>query len=88
MNRVQREERKREVKEFMQRKREYNKGHLGEHELKKLEHKKQRTENLSLRERRKLKKLKKEKIRVVKRDHKLGLVGDLEFKREMEALGR
>lgn len=88
MNKLQREERKREVKEFMQRKREYNNSHPSEHELKRLGHKKQRTKNLSLREGKRLKKLKKEKTRVVKRDHKLGLIGDLEFKREMEALGR
>jgi len=88
MNKLQREKHKKEVNEFMRRKHEYNKSHPDEHELKKLEHRKQRTENLSLRERRKLKEIKKEKIRVVKRDHKLGLVGDLKFKQEMEALGR
>lgn len=85
MNKIQRAERKRGVKEFMRRKREHNKSHPDEHELRRLEHRKQRTKKLSLRERRKLKKLKKEKIRQTKRDHKLGLLGDVEFKREMEA---
>ena len=86
MNKIQREKRKKEAKEFIQRKREYNKSHPGEHELKRLEHKKQRTKNLSLREGRKLKKLKKERMRQTKRDHKLGLIDDLEFKQKMEAL--
>ena len=74
------------MKEFIRQKREYNKSHPDEHELKKLEHRKQRTNKLSLRERRKLKKLKKEKMRQTKRDRKLGLIDDLEFKQKMEAL--
>ena len=86
MNKTQREKHKREVKQFIQEKREYNKSHPSEHELKKLEHRKQRTKKLSLHERRKLKKLKKEKVRQTKRDHKLGLIDDLEFKQKMEAL--
>jgi len=88
MNKIQRDERKRGVKEFMRRKREHNKSHPGEHELKKLEHREQGARKLSLREGRRLKKLRKEKERQVRRDRRQGQIGDLESKREMEALGK
>ena len=86
MNKTQYEKHKREVKQFMRRKCEYNKSHPDEFKLKRLEHRKQRSKKLSLRERMKLKKSKKERMRRTKRDHKLGLINDLEFKQKMEAL--
>ena len=86
MKKKQREKHKREVKEFMENKRKYNKSHPDEHEIKKLKHKGEHAVRFTIREKREIRKWRKKKIRQTKNALRDKLITESEYKKRVEEI--
>ena len=86
MNKKQRENHKNVVKRFMVEKREYNKAHPDEHEIKKLKHKGEYAVRFTIREKREIRKWRKKKIRQTKNALRDKLITESEYKKRVEEI--
>lgn len=86
MKKKQRENHKKTVKKFMAEKREYNKNHPDEYEIKKLKHEGEGKVRLKVREKRRIKKWKKNKERQLKNALRDKIINEVDYKKAMEEL--
>lgn len=86
MNKKQRERHKQNVKEFMEKKKEFNKIHPDEYEAKQLIHKKAKDKKLEKKDKKRLRKLWREKKRKIRKEYKEGKITKTEMKTKLKKL--